>query len=328
MPCAMTKYLFAKRVLKILHNKLPQITIKEDYFFLGAQGADIFGGETEHDEQAPSTLKFALEHHHICDIFAAFHRFSQQYATYQNAARSYALGYMCYYCLSRRANPYVLCMAMEYAQDTELSFDQNQAALITHVERQLDSFVISFETAGNADKLNAASAFPGVRSIEKFLCKLYSELSHELFDLAIDSRQLADTIERSVEREISTGYGDMMGKITARLRGLVTGIMGKNQQRLVSATPAHMELDFDYANSHNDMWTDPFDPFQKQKTDSFQSIFSNAVAEASRLCAGYMLYERDSLDMCEATECLSVITGQPMRRVFDKSDYAYATADQ
>lgn len=327
MPCAMTKYLFAKRVLKVLHKKLPHIPIKEDYFFLGAQGADILGAELEQDGQAPSMLKFALEHHHICDIFAAFHSFSQQYATYENATKSYALGYMCYYCLSRRQNPFVLSMAINYAEIIQLEFDENQADLITHVEHQLDSFVISLETAGKTDKINADTAFPGVESIEKFLCKLYAELSHDLFDIAIDSQQLADAIDRSVEREISNSDSDAMGKITTKLRGLVSGIFNKNHHRLISTTPAHMDSDYDYANSHNDIWIDPFDPNQEQKTDSFQTVFSNAVAEAARLCAGYMLYERDSLDLCEATECLSVITGQPMRRVFDKSDYDYSAAD-
>lgn len=324
MPCTMTKFLFAKRVLKVLHNKLPQIPIKDDYFFLGAQGAGVFGDESEQANEASAMLKFALEHHHICDIFAKFNSFSQQYATYQNAAKSYALGYMCYYGLSRRVNPFVLSAAMNYAKEIQLEFEPNQAALITHVERQLDSFVISLEADGKPDKINADIAFPSILSIEKFLCKLYTELSHDLFDMAIDSQQLAEAIDRTVEQEISNSNSDAIDKISIKLRGFISGIFNKNHHSLASITPTHMDSDYDYANSSNDIWIDPFDPTQEQKTDSFQSIFNNAVAEAVHLCAGYMLYERGSLELCEATECLSVITGQPMQRVFDKSDYDYA----
>lgn len=311
MPSMMTHSLFANKVYNVLEKNLTHLKIKKSYYYWGAQGPDIFfyHGVLKKREPYPlNRIGHALHNHHICDILERMNKFSKQYPTLDNYIKSYVLGFICHYALDRAAHPYVLAMVEKYKQIMPKNKvkDISDSSIHSLIEQNLDAFIIWRELGVLPTKLHISDCLPPVDSVKSALGEMYSSIIQDIYSLPVTSENITEVLLDSMR--CAKLLNNTLG-IKLPIVRVIESIIGKKAQYSCHITPKHMSDDFDYDNNNGDIWINPHDVEKIEHTDTFHDIFDSAVPQAVRLCAGYLLYDKNGEDLCGITGCLSMSDG-------------------
>jgi len=286
MAAAISHYIHAQKVIKLIkkQNNMPELNV--DAFMWGAQGPDFlycyrifswqFGGHLrkygiELHNETPSKILYAMR---------KYYKSSNR----DQVILSYIYGFLCHYSLDRIVHPFV-----SFGCEALFEHDQSHSRQIYHhiIESALDVILLRSEKGEIPSEFNLKKTLPKNILVQTKIAELYTFLLHELYQADYESKELL-----RATRNAHTAYGLLNDRTTYKKPflehlekiGKWGNIISSNIRSISEGS------DYDYANIARDEWQWPMNSTQI-KNDSFFDLFEQSVMESQTFIQSFLTHK-------------------------------------
>jgi len=283
VPSVIAHYLLAEKIRKNL-----TIRLFDQAFYCGAQGPDflcfhrmlplMFGkslnnaGLLLHRENPKKTFGI------ISDYFAKCNN---------DIIKSYLLGFVCHYALDSIAHPYIYAMVDEYRRELSVPEKISDTKIHHKIESMLDVIILRSETGKEPTKFRLTKAFSADSQVRGSIASLYEFLLVKEFKYQGGSSLKAD-IEQAL-KDTQKGFAVINNTLLIKLwiANRIEKTFNCPMKYSPMLRPIIEDDDFDYSNSANEEWANPFSEGQKS-SDSFFDLFEQSYKKADDLVKAFL----------------------------------------
>jgi hypothetical protein len=286
MAAAISHYLHAQKVFKLIKKQDHMPELNEDAFLWGAQGPDIlycyrifswqFGGHLR---------KYGIQLHNETPskILCSMRKYYKS-SNKDTILLSYIYGFLCHYSLDRIVHPFV-----SFGCEALFKQDKSHSRQIYHhkIESALDVILLRSEKGELPTEFNLKKTLPKDIAVQTKIAQLYVFLLHDLYQEDFTEKELLRATKNA-----HLAYGLLNDRTTYKKPFLEQlEKIGKWGNIISSNIRAISEgSDYDYANIAQDEWQWPMSSTQIRK-ESFFDLFEQSVTESQMLIQNFLTHK-------------------------------------
>lgn len=289
MPAAMTHYIHAEAVIKVLNAC--GINTDERMVLWGAQGPDIMYFHRAMPYQLGKSLRRVGSLLHKSGPERMIRTMAELCRDKCSDVQSYVYGFLCHYSLDRTAHPYVYAMQEAYAEKEGIKY--NHSYIHNLIEHNIDVILLK----------KVKSLHPAEVNIDHVLC-LDRDIIKRQSELLSNTLKVIIPIQNIKTEKIEQAFYDMYRNTKTMIdhgfkKRFVLGL-----EKVLHTGPALSSLIegaesddiMDYMNLAKESWKNPFDKNGHTYNDTFYDVFDKSIDDAVNLILRFIRFKDNETD--------------------------------
>ncbi|MBQ2676401.1 MAG: zinc dependent phospholipase C family protein [Clostridia bacterium] len=274
MPALITHYLQSCDV----YDKLSDLSLNKDAFCLGAYGPDfLYYRKLLLLDKKYRQIGVRLHALKADDIFTAFAEYISQHPD-DNIALSYAMGFICHYCLDSTAHPFVYSLQNKIVDEKDIRY--NPFFIHSKIEYILDVIMLREKRGMMTSQLSPKQCVTKDKDVLVGCADVMQYLIGKLDEEKTTSNELIKAYKEFRRYEGMTH--DPLG-VKHTLTRIAETLLLQPKSASTFIRPLMEDGEYDYSNFQKEQWENPFDENASEVDYSFFELSEKATEKSEAL---------------------------------------------